>query len=432
MASTLQAPGAMETYRSPGATDALDALLEAVRDAVATRTPLSVRGGGTKAWYGQRTEGAALDVRLHAGVIDYEPSELVMVARAGTPLAEVEALLARHRQMLAFEPPHFAPAAASAAASALPFDDDAISRARSPRPASATTSTTDSATPGATLGGCIAAGLSGPRRMAAGAVRDFVLGARVIDGRGQHLAFGGKVMKNVAGYDVSRVLVGSLGTLGVLTEVSFKVLPQPSQSVTLAYTMDEQPALDRLNQWAGQAIAITASAWTAQPSNGAAFSSRGGRLLVRLEGSEAAVQAAIRRIGGLDVDPREAAGLWRDLREQTAGFFAERPADATLWRLALPSTAPPLDATTLDFADQLIEWGGAQRWIATRADPQTVRAAAAALGGHATAWRASAETKATHGVFAPLSAPLFAIHRRLKDEFDPHRLFNRGRMYADL
>ena len=416
MAGTLQAPGAMETYRSPGATDAIDALLDAVRAAVATRTPLSVRGGGTKAWYGQRTEGSALDVRPHAGVIDYEPSELVMVARAGTPLAEVEALLARHRQMLAFEPPHFAPPAASA----LPFDDAAISRAMR------------TATTGATIGGCVAAGLSGPRRMAAGAVRDFVLGARLIDGRGQHLAFGGKVMKNVAGYDVSRVLVGSLGTLGVLTEVSFKVLPQPSQSVTLAYTMDEQAALDRLNQWAGQAIAITASAWTAQRSNGAAYSSRGGRLLVRLEGSEAAVQSAIRRIGGLDVDPDEAAGLWRALREQTAAFFAERPADATLWRLALPSTAPPLDATTLDFGDQLIEWGGAQRWIATRADPRTVRASADALGGHATAWRASAETKATHGVFAPLTAPLLAIHRRLKDEFDPHGLFNRGRMYAAL
>ncbi len=395
--------------------DGAAALIDAVKAAVATRTPLVIRGGHTKSWYGHRAEGTTIDMRPHAGVVDYEPSELVLVARAGTPLREIETLLARDRQMLPFEPPHFAPASAPP-----PSGDDAISQAMA------------AALRGATLGGCVATGLSGPRRMAAGAVRDFVLGARIVDGRGQHLAFGGKVMKNVAGYDVARAMVGSLGTLGIVTEVSLKVLPMPVQSVTLTFALDEDAALDRLNRWAGQPIAITASAWSSRPSQGGGYTPRGGRLRVRLEGSEAAVQSGIRRIGGLHVDPPEAEAYWRGLREQADSFFASRPSDAPLWRLALPSTAPSLDAVRLGFSDQLVEWGGALRWIATRADPQAVRDTASVLGGHATLWRASNELKSRHGVFAPLSAPLMAIHRRLKDEFDPDRLFNRGRLYPEF
>jgi glycolate oxidase FAD binding subunit len=397
--------------------DALDALIDAVRRASVDRAALAIRGGSTKAWYGHRVEGAALDLRAHTGIVDYEPSELVITARAGTPLREIESLLASRRQMLAFEPPHFAPMTGAMRPST---DNDAISRAMA------------SAMRGATLGGCIASGLSGPRRMAAGSARDFVLGARLIDGRGQHLAFGGQVMKNVAGYDVSRALAGSLGTLGVITEVSLKVLPLPAQAVTLSFTLDEQAALDKLNEWAGQPIAITASAWRARPSQGQVYTARGGRLMVRLEGSEAAVQAGIRRVGGLDVDPSEAAAYWQGVREQTDAWFASRPSDAPLWRLALPSTTLPLDAVALGFDDQLIEWGGAQRWIATHVDAETIRDAATRLGGHATLWRASEQLKSYSGVFTPLSAPVLAVHRRLKAEFDPHAIFNRGRMYADL
>ena len=396
--------------------DGLDALVEAVRSAAASASPLVIRGGGTKAWYGHRTTGAPLDVRGHTGIVDYEPSELVLVARAGTPLRDVEALLAQHRQMLAFEPPHFAPVQGTRPSAGAP----AVERAMA------------AATRVATLGGCVASGLSGPRRMAAGAVRDFVLGVRLIDGTGGKLAFGGQVMKNVAGYDVSRVLTGSLGTLGVITEVSLKVLPLPAERVTLSFTLDETAALESLNRWAGQPIAITASAWTSAASSGGAYQSRGGRLLVRLEGSEAAVQSGIRRIGGLDVEPDEAAACWRDLREQTATFFAARPVDAPLWRIALPPTAPPLDPMALEFADQLIEWGGALRWIASRADPRSVRDAATSQGGHATLWLAADEVKTRHGVFTPLASPTMAIHRRLKAEFDPQGLFNRGRMYPEL
>lgn len=404
------------TAASAGATGDIDALIARVREAAANKTPLAIRGGGTKAWYGHRVDGETLDVRPHAGVVDYEPTELVIVARAGTPLREVEALLAERHQMLAFEPPHFGPYSASAAPEggidARSQAGSAVARAIGRHCA--------------TLGGCIAAGLSGPRRMAAGAVRDFVLGARVIDGRGQHLSFGGRVMKNVAGYDVSRALAGSLGTLGVITEVALKVLPRPAQTTTLAFALDVKAALDKLNAWGGLPVAITASSW--RPDRPGA---RAGRLLVRLEGSESAVVSGIRRIGGLDIDPAEAAAHWTGLREQTGAFFASRPAELPLWRLALPSTAPPLDAAALGFDDQLIEWGGALRWIATATDGHVIRAAAMSLGGHATLWRAADALKSRYGVFAPLSAPAMAIHSRLKAEFDPDGIFNRGRIYAD-
>ena len=374
---------------------ALEALVEQVQRAALAKTPLAIRGGNTKLWYGHRVEGEPLDVRGYAGIVDYEPTELVITARAGTSLAEIEAALAEHDQMLAFEPLLCEGAG--------------------------------SATHAATLGGCVATGLSGPRRQAAGAVRDFMLGAKLIDGRGQVLSFGGQVMKNVAGYDVSRALAGSLGTLGVIAEASLKVLPRPPASVTLAFAMDQQKALKKLNEWAGMPIAITASAW-----RGSAASPRSGTLSVRLEGSEAAVQSAIRRVGGRNIEPGEAIAFWTGVRDQTDAFFEDRPADAPLWRLSLPSTTAPLDPKVLEFADQLIEWGGALRWIATRTDADTVREAAVAAGGHATLYRASDPLKERHGVFQPLAPAIMAIHRRLKAEFDPHGILNRGRMYRDL
>lgn len=349
--------------------DQLAGLQDAVRAAAARRMPLRLRAGGTKDFYGHAPVGEVLDPRGHRGVVAYEPTELVVVARCGTPLAELESLLASHGQMLAFEPPHFGP--------------------------------------GATVGGCVATGLAGPRRASAGSLRDFVLGAKLIDGRGEHLAFGGTVMKNVAGYDVARVLAGSMGILGVITEVAIKVLPRPAAETTLRFELDQATALRHLNQWAGQPLPISASAWEA------------GVLHLRLSGASLAVAAARTRLGGEELGP--AAEFWTTLREHTAPFFAGA---APLWRLSLPSTTPPLELP----GALLIEWGGAQRWLRSDAVPEEVHAAALRLGGHATLFRGGPRAEA----FAPLAAPLAAIHARLKAEFDPQRLFNPGRLVADL
>jgi glycolate oxidase FAD binding subunit len=340
--------------------------------ATANNKPLQLRGGGSKDWYGQAPQGEVLDTGAYRGILAYEPTELVITARCGTPLAEIDATLAEQNQMLAFEPPHFGP--------------------------------------GATVGGMLACGLSGPRRQAVGAVRDFVLGAVLMDGRGATLRFGGQVMKNVAGYDVSRLLAGSLGTLGLVLQASLKVLPKPSCEATVRVQLDQAAAIDRINRWSGLPMPISASAWVE------------GVLAIRLSGAHAAVQAARRTIGGENVDDADA--LWLSLREQRHAFFAQDPARA-LWRFGLPSATPPLDLP----GAQLIEWGGAQRWLQTDADPATLRAMAARLGGHATLFRGGDKTG---GVFQPLAPAVAAIHRNLKQAFDPAGIFNPGRMYDGI
>jgi glycolate oxidase FAD binding subunit len=340
-------------------------LQERVRAAAAARMPLVVVGGGTKAFYGNEPHGEALDVRPVAGIVDYEPTELVVTVRGGTPLAELEARLAERNQMLPFEPPHFGPAA--------------------------------------TVGGAVAAGLAGPRRMAAGAVRDFVLGAKLLDGRGNVLAFGGRVMKNVAGYDMARTLAGSLGTLGVLADVSLKVLPQPVAERTLSFAMDEATAITQLNTWGGQPLPISASAWL------------DGELRIRLSGARAAVEAAGAKLGGDVVDAAER--WWADLREQRLPFFA---GEAPLWRVSLPPTTPPLR-----MAATLIEWHGGQRWVRGDHAPEAVHAMARQLGGHATRFRGG---DAAQPAFQPLDAALARISARLKAEFDPSGIFNPGRL----
>ena len=351
---------------------------ERVRAAASDRQPLCIRGGGSKDWYGGAPQGAVLDTRDHAGIVDYEPTELVITARCGTPLAEIEALLARHNQMLAFEPPHFAATA--------------------------------------TVGGTVAAGLSGPRRASSGATRDFVLGARLLDGKGDVLAFGGKVMKNVAGYDVSRMLAGSMGTLGLLLEVSLKVLPRPFAEATLRFEMSEIDAIRRLNEWGGQPLPLSGSAWC------------GGQLALRLSGAEAAVDAAMRLLGGEAVPHPDAAAFWTDLREQRHAFFSDVRANATpLWRLSVPSTTGALVLG----GDQLIEWGGAQRWLRADGDAATadaIRRTAQACGGHATLFRGGDKGS---GVFQPLAPALARIHARMKDAFDPAHIFNPGRLYPE-
>lgn len=345
-------------------------------DAMESGRPLRLRGSGSKDFYGQQLVGDVLDTRGHAGVVAYEPTELVVTARCGTPLAELEATLAGQGQGLAFEPPHFGPAA--------------------------------------TVGGMVAAGLSGPRRAQAGALRDFVLGAKIVDGKGEVLAFGGQVMKNVAGYDVARLMAGSLGTLGLIAEVSLKVLPFPVARATLAFPLTQECALARLNEWGGQPLPIAASAWY------------DGVLRVRLSGAAAAVAAAADRLGreagGAVLDDAEADAYWQGLREQTLVFFA---GDEPLWRLSVASTTPPLGLP----GATLIEWGGAQRWLRGERDAACMRDLAARSGGHATLFRGGDKTL---GVFQPLPAALLKIHRRIKGAFDPHGVFNRGRLYEEF
>jgi glycolate oxidase FAD binding subunit len=352
------------------------ALAEQIRAAAARHVMLRVRAGGSKDFYGNVPQGAPLDPRGVHGIVSYEPAELALAVRAGTSLAEVEHTLAAHAQMLAFEPPHFGPSA--------------------------------------TIGGAVASGLAGPRRAAAGfsfgSVRDFVLGAKLLDGRAQLLRFGGLVMKNVAGYDVSRLLAGSLGALGVLVEVSLKVVPRPAVQRTLCFAMDEAAALAQLNRWAGQPLPLSASAWHA------------GALYLRLSGSGAGVAAAQRTLGGEQLEEEAGAQLWQQFREQTHPYFA---GESALWRFSLPSTAPPLGFSE----PQCIEWGGALRWLRSAQPAALLRARAQQLGGHATLFRGGERSQ---GVFTPLSAPLLTIHRRLRAQFDPDGIFDAGRLVHEL
>lgn len=348
-----------------------DSFVERILSASGER-PLCIRGGGSKDFYGGKPVGEVLDTRGYRGIVTYEPTELVMTARAGTPLAEIEAALAERGQALAFEPPAFGAAA--------------------------------------TIGGVVAAGLSGPRRMAAGALRDFVLGVRILDGEGRRLKFGGEVMKNVAGYDVPRLLAGSLGTLGLILDVSLKVLPRPVAERTLRFALPAHEALARVNAWVAKPLSLSASCW------------QDGVLTVRLSGALAAVDAAQQSLGGEVMATSDADPFWCDLREQRLPFFA---GDEPLWRLSLPPTASALDVPE----PQLIEWHGGQRWLRSQRPAAEIRSIAAAAGGHATLFRGG--DKAV-GVFTPLPAPLMDLHRRIKVAFDPRRVFNPGRLYADF
>ena len=362
--------------------NALNRLREQILAASASGTMLAPVGGGTKAFYGNLVTGRSpaqpLSTRELTGIVAYEPSELVVVARAGTSLSELEATLAERGQMLGFEPPHFGP--------------------------------------GATIGGCVAAGLSGPRRMASGAVRDFVLGVRLLDSNGLMLSFGGQVMKNVAGYDVARLMAGSLGTLGLLTEVSLKVLPLPAAQSTLQLAMSQAEALLAFDRWSSQPLPISAMNWFDDVVS------------IRLSGARAAVDAAVQELGRghAPLDPSVAQAFWSASREQTHSFFREPSATGkTLWRLAMPARVVPLEIPGA--ASTLIEWGGAQRWVHSAAESSEVRSIVAGVGGHATRFR-SPEGAAVD-VFTALAPALLKIHRNLKNAFDPQGLFNPGRLH---
>jgi glycolate oxidase FAD binding subunit len=374
--------------------DLTQSLADRVAAAQAAGSALRIQGGGSKTWLGRRVAGEGLAVAGHRGILSYEPTELVITARAGTPLAEIKAALAERGQWLAFEPPHF---------DGQPDPDHRLGGGL-----------------GATLGGTIACGLSGPARPYAGAARDFVLGVRIINGRGEVLRFGGEVMKNVAGYDLSRLMVGAQGTLGVLLEVSLKVLPRPATDLTLALELTAGEAIDRFNRWAGQPLPLSAACHD------------GERAYVRLAGSEAAVRAACARLGGEAVGA--GADFWRGVRELSHAFFRS---PEPLWRLSVPPTAPHDPR----LGRQFIDWGGALRWIRGE-QPQW--AAAQAVGGHATYYgrgpagqpdlQAGGQAGDPPGgqVFQALPPPLLALHQRLKAALDPRGILNPGRLYPDL
>ena len=349
--------------------DGTDDLLAQVREAAARGTALRIVGGDTKRFYGRAIDGVPLATRGHAGNLRHDPAELVLTARGGTPLVEIETQLASHGQRLPFEPPHFGS--------------------------------------NATLGGTVAAGLAGPARAWAGPLRDYVLGARILTGDGRVLRFGGEVMKNVAGYDVARLMAGSLGVLGLLLDVSLKVPPTAAAERTLALELDEAQALEHLASLARGALPVTASSWI------------DGRLYLRFEGSTETLDAVAVRVGG-ELLP-DCGSFWSSLREQTHPFFAgEQP----LWRCTVPGLVGPLSRG----GEPLVEWNGMQRWYRGIVDAAAFEAAAA-VGGHATLFRHHTDAAE---VFTPLAPPLLRLHRELKRVFDPAGILNRGRMYADL
>ncbi len=352
---------------------------EIICTAAENRAPLCIHGGNTKQFYGNATSAqyaTLVDTTAYCGIVDYDPAELVVTARAGTRLSELEAVLEQQGQMLAFEPPHFGMFA--------------------------------------TLGGCIATGLSGPRRATTGSVRDFVLGVRMLNGKGEDLHFGGRVMKNVAGYDLSRLMVGALGTLGLLLEVSFKVLPKPIAEMTFCMSIDERAAIDKMNRWAGQSLPISATCY------------RNNKLFFRISGVESVVKATRLKLGGEELQKEEGALFWRSIREQADRFF-QIGKNKNLWRLSIASNAAPLTI----FGDQLIEWNGGLRWLVcdSEDDNRLIHRVAENASGHATLFRGHSVSS---GVFHPLSPAILKIHRALKEKFDPAGILNPGRFYPEL
>ena len=371
----------------------INTLCERIRSAARDKTPLCIRGGGSKDFYGLTLQGELLDTRTLNGIVSYEPSELVVTVRAGTPLAELEAVLAAQGQCLAFEPPHYAP--------------------------------------GSTVGGMVAAGLSGPSRANVGAVRDFVLGLEMINGQGELLRYGGQVMKNVAGYDVSRLMAGSWGTLSLITEVSLKVLPVATAEATLRFdSCSQQQALQWLNHWGGQPLPLNASNWLQQDGQGT--------LYLRLRGARAAVQAASQRLGGERLDTDAVAADWSASRDLSLPWFQERAADHCLWRLSVPATAAPL-ALPEGAVGPFIDWHGAQRWVqAPRSSAGALQQLAHAAGGSASLLRAESTNQIsatsdfdTHAQSSAAGRTSALLHARLKQAFDPAGILNVGRLSAN-
>ena len=344
-------------------------LQKQIAEAYSSNSPLKICGGGSKDFYGRKIQGDNIDVTGHSGIISYEPTELVITARAGTSLSDIENALNEKDQMLGFEPPHFAESA--------------------------------------TLGGTIACNLSGPRRPYRGAARDYVLGSTIINGKAEQLHFGGEVMKNVAGYDVSRLMCGSMGTLGLLLDVSLKVIPKPEAESTVILECDVQTAIDKMHQWMQQSLPLSASSYADD------------KLYVRLASNQASIKAAHQTMGGELLENIE---YWQQLKEQQLAFFQTA---LPIWRLSLASNAAPLNLQ----GDTLYDWGGALRWLRSNESADKIRHAVEALGGHATLFRNNVNQL---DPFHELGSGIHAMHRQLKLAFDPANILNPGRMYADI
>jgi glycolate oxidase FAD binding subunit len=346
-----------------------------IQDAYSAEIPLCIQGGGSKAFYGRKTKAEILDVSANSGVISYEPTELVITVRAGTTISEIKEVLAKHNQILAFEPPCFATSA--------------------------------------TAGGMVACGLSGPRRPYVGAVRDFVLGLKCLNGKAEILSFGGQVMKNVAGYDVSRLMTGAMGTLGLILEVSLKVLPKPGYELTLKGESDIDSAIKLMNKWAGQSIPISATSF------------HDDNIFIRLSGHKSAVLAASSHFSLSEYSDGE--NYWKSLREHRDDYFGDNyfSGDENLWRLSVPSTTEEINL----HGQWLIEWGGAQRWLKTSDAIEQVRSVVSKVGGHATLFRGGDREA---DIFQPLSTGIEQLHVALKNAFDPKRILNRGRLYKEF
>lgn len=344
--------------------DSRQAIIDSVRDAVAENRPLNICGGDSKAFYGEPRQGERLETGDYSGIVAYDPGELVLTCRAGTPLQEIRQLLADNGQHLPFDPPELGP--------------------------------------GATVGGTVACGFSGPSRPWTGALRDYLLGVELVNGKGEALRFGGQVMKNVAGYDISRLMAGSRGRLGVILEASFKVLPRPAREVTLEFQCNQQDALHRISAWARQPLPLSAACWTDD------------RLLLRLSGAASEVERAALELAA--PERGEQGRHWQALREQRLEFFS---GDTPLWRLAVPPATEPLDLG----GAVLVDWGGAQRWYRSDAPAAEIRHAAEQAGGHATLFRGPPGIDRFH----PQPEALQTLQQRIRRAFDPHDLFGRGR-----
>jgi glycolate oxidase FAD binding subunit len=372
----------------------IEAFREQILNAASNKTQLSIEGGGTKSWYGNPNSHTKLDTRSYSGILEYQPEELVITACAGTPLKEIVATLKDKNQILAFEPPHFGEHA--------------------------------------TFGGAIAAGLAGPGRISVGNFRDFVLGTRILDGKGQTLSFGGQVMKNVAGYDVSRLMPGSMGTLALLLEASVKVLPKPAATATLRCHISQEKALRILNEWAGQPLPLSASCWIGNATSE-------GQLTIRLAGAAAAIKAAIPLMSSLvnasEVDPQSAEAFWNELREHQLPAFENLAADQTLYRLALPVACGPLTSPGAD-NEIVLEWHGQQRWIKAPGDEVTfnlIKKLVSSHGGHATRFKQGASVNPAFQRFTLLSEQahskaLELVQERLRSVFDPAGVFATKRL----
>ena len=345
-------------------------IVNQVQAAYKAKTALNISGAGTKSFLGQRSEDSqSLDMTGHRGIIEYDPAELVLVARAGTPLREIESTLNDHGQILGFEPP---------------FADS-----------------------GATLGGAVASGLAGPRRAYSGAVRDFILGAGFVNGKGEVITTGGKVMKNVAGFDLFRPMAGAMGTLGVLLKIALRVIPKPEIEHTLILEeSDELSSLKKMNLWAGKTQAISAAAWD------------GRNIRVRLSGSSASVEHGFALIGGEELAD---VNYWQDLNNLKLDFFQQQ---GRLWRVSVA----PMSESLGKNLNQLTDWGGAQRWLKSDDTPETIRARATKLGGHAECFSQDQAVSTYH----PLEQDMLALHQRFKAALDPVGIFNPGRMYPGL